>query len=54
MDRLFYKKSEKSLKSPQRPIALGTPANIAAGALSFRTELDINPEGEPGRSYHDL
>ena len=54
MDRLFGKKSKKSLKSPQTHTSLGIPANIAAGPLGFRTELDIDPKGEQGCSYHDF
>ena len=54
MDRLFDKKSKKSLKISQQHTSLGIPANIAVGPLGFRADLDIGPKGEQGRSYHVL
>ena len=53
MDHLFGKKSKKSRKSSQRHLSLGIPANIAAGPLGFRAELDIGPDGEQARSDCD-
>jgi len=50
MDRLFNKKSKKSLKSSPRHISLGIPTNTAIGPLGFRVELDIGPKGERGPS----
>ena len=51
MNRLFNKKSKKSLKSH---ISLGIlPINVAAGPLGLRAELDIGSKGEQGRLYHD-
>ena len=47
------KRSKKPVK-PQKHLLLGIPSNIAVGPLGFRAELDINPEGEWNRSYHDL
>ena len=42
--------SGKKSKKPPRPLAkhllFGIPANIAAGPLGFRAELDVNPQGE--------
>ena len=46
MDRPFGKKFKKSPKYSQRGAFLGIPANIAAGPLGFRAELNIAPEGE--------
>ena len=54
MDRLFAKKSKKSLKSSQRHIALGIPTGVAVGPLGFQTELDIGPKGERYRPDRDL
>jgi len=54
MDRLFDKKSKKSLKSSRRHISLGIPVNTAVGPLGFQAELDIDPKGEQGFSYRDL
>jgi hypothetical protein len=53
MNYVFDKKSTKSLKSPQRYISLGIPANIAVGPLGFRAVLDVDPEGLQSRPYHD-
>ena len=54
MNRLFDKKSKKSLKSSQRHVSLGILTNIAVGPLGFQAELDIDPKGEQNHSYHDL
>jgi len=54
MDRLFDKKSKKTLKSSRRHISLGIPANTAVGPLGFRAELDIGPKGEMGLSHRNL
>ena len=51
MKRLFGKKDKKSLKPPQQNIAFVIPANIAAGPLGFRAELDINSTGD---SHQDM
>ena len=52
MDRPFGKKSKKSLRLSKH-IVLGIPANIAAGPLGFRAELDIGPKGEESRPHRD-
>lgn len=49
---MFGRKSKKSLKSPPKDLLFGIPANIAAGPLGFRAELDVDSEGGI-RSYHD-
>lgn len=50
----FNKKNKKTPKLSKNHIFLGIPANIAAGPLGFRAELDIGPKGEQSRSYRDL
>ena len=40
------KKSKKSLRPPANHFLFGIPANIAAGPLGFRAELDVDPKGE--------
>jgi len=54
MDRLFNKKSKKSLKSSRRHLSLGVPTNTAVGPVGFRAELDIGPKGEQVLSYRKL
>ena len=48
----------KKSKKPSRPLAkhlsFGIPANIAAGPLGFRAELDIDPRGELTCSHRVL
>ena len=50
--------SDKKSKKPLRPLAkhllFGIPANIAAGPLGFRAELDVNPKGERTCSHRGL
>ena len=43
---MFGKKSKESSNPLATHLLFGIPANIAAGPLGFRAELDINPEGE--------
>ena len=40
------KKSKKPLRPLEKHLLFGIPANIAAGPLGFRAELDVNPKGE--------
>ena len=54
MNRIYNKKSGKSLKPSQRPASLGIPTNIAVGPLGFRAELEVDPAGEESRFYRDL
>ena len=51
MKRLFGKKAKKSLKPPQQNISFGIPADITAGPLGFRAELDIDATGD---SHQDM
>ena len=54
MNRLFDKKSKKSIKSSQRHVSLGIPTNIAVGPLGFQAELDTDSQGQQSRSCRDL
>ena len=51
MDRLFDKR-KNTPKLSRHHIFLGVPANIAAGPLGFRAELD--PKGKQNYSHHDF
>ena len=42
---MFGRKSKKTLKSTPKNLLFGIPANIAAGPLGFRAELDVESEG---------
>ena len=46
MNRPPGKKSKKPSKLSQNHLVLGIPANIVAGPLGFRAELDVGPEGD--------
>ena len=50
---MFGRKSKKPLKSTPKNLLFGIPANIAAGPLGFRAELDVESEGGWICSYHD-
>ena len=54
MNRLFGKKSKKSLKSSQGHTPPGIPINVAAGPPGFRADLDIGPAGEQDRPHLGL
>ena len=48
------KKSKKPLRPLAKHLLFGIPANIAAGPLGFRAELDVNPKGERTCSHRSL
>ena len=51
MNHLSGKKRKKIPKLSKNHLFLGIPANIAAGQLDFRAELNIDPKGKRSRPY---